>query len=1528
MAIENVIVTQETANITVTQAPPTNVTVTPPDVINIELATEGLQGAVGPTPDLQIGTVDTGAAGSMADATITGTITEPLLNLIIPRGDKGETGDTGPTGPANTLTISGVTQLAPSDSPTVSVSGISPNQALAFGIPAGAKILNGTAAPASGTGLQGDWFLNTTTSDLYEKTSPTVWTLRTNIKGLTGDTGATGATGPANQLSVDSVTASAPGSAPSVTIGGAAPSQTISFVLPRGDTGPTGPAPNLTIGTVTTGTPGSSADVVITGTNPNYVLNLDIPRGDKGEIGAQWITGADAPTGGIGVIGDFYLVTGVTGTGDVYKKTDATTWTLQGNIRGQAGSGNVNSVNSVLPDVNGDVLLTWGNFTGTIPESALPAQAISDTFTVASEAAMLALTAQRGDYAIRTDEGSTYILTAEPASTLANWTLFRVNASNITTGTLPMGVIPTGTTGSTVALGDHGHALTDANITGIIPNAQLPARLGNPDIEVVTDWDSAVEPGFYYSSGTALNAPSAVALIGTVTRGVSANNVTQRLTAQSDSNNSEWIRKRSGGVWGVWETTMSKVSVLDARYAQVANTVLITGAQTIAGVKTFSSSPIVPTPAGTTDAANKAYVDSGLSGKANTAHTHDAADTTTGTFAIARIPTGTTGTTVALGNHLHTGVYEPVIAAGTISQYRRGDNTWRDLGSDAVLLTGAQTIAGTKTFSSTLIAQALTVGATSSAAQVEIGRTDGVASSPYIDFHSGATLTDFDSRIQASGGTGTNGAGTITFTAATATFSGAVTGASFSGSGANITGVVHTTGDETIAGTKTFSGQINTTSNRGMQVTHSTNVADGILLTNTVTANGFSPRIFWQNDIGGNVIMRSTTNLIITTGAVPGSSSGTAGITLSDAGNVTLANDLTIGGVISTQKPIIDWNGTSTTSQWQKRVYDIATWNGNVAAPLGEVVFDTEMPNIRSTMTMLHFKGQMHSVSDAILDLIVRFYWSAGAINTTQVINNGTFPISSVKLYLKTDTNTLSVALATSNPDWDWGKIWVDGYFGHGSVLADSEFDGWTSSVIADPLVSGYTLITSLTPVEAVHTDNAQTISGAKTFSAPLGIGGATSPASTIANTSTNTLSGGTGINAAGITMLASGAGFVGSFTNTGTATSANGIFASTTSVSASTVILAADSGGVNRFKILGDGSAVFSTAVTTGGVLTVPGTSYQTFGASGVAAPTFTTRSAGTKIVLYEGITASAVDYAIGIEGSTLWQSVPTNSAGLLFKWYGGTTNVMTLTGTGNLSTAGTITAGGTGFIGSGSGITSLSASNLSSGVIPDSQLPVRLRAGHNNDVPNNDWNSALETGWYASSTAANSPSGGTWHLGYVEAHHTGWVTQTVHQFANSDGSGDTKMYRRSRDSGPADGNPVGGTWSAWYRVRISEAEQDDRYARNTGGGREKFVYINPASGTLNLDVSLYSIFELSQTGNITINLTNVPTGASGTNSASTVTVLVYGNGTGYTITPPTGTRMLGAAMPTSTAGKFIALTFQNLGHTSWTLCSAVKEV
>ena len=58
---------------------------------------------------------------------------------------------------------------------------------------------------------------------------------------------------------------------------------------------------------------------------------------------------------------------------------------------------------------------------GKIDENVLPALAITNAFPVDSEEAMLGLTAQTGDIAIRSDVNKSYILSAEPASTVSNW---------------------------------------------------------------------------------------------------------------------------------------------------------------------------------------------------------------------------------------------------------------------------------------------------------------------------------------------------------------------------------------------------------------------------------------------------------------------------------------------------------------------------------------------------------------------------------------------------------------------------------------------------------------------------------------------------------------------------------------------------------------------------------------------------------------------------------------------------------------------------------------------------------------------------------------------------------------------------------------------------------------------------------------------------------------------------------------------------------------------------------------------------
>lgn len=58
---------------------------------------------------------------------------------------------------------------------------------------------------------------------------------------------------------------------------------------------------------------------------------------------------------------------------------------------------------------------------GKINASTLPSLAINDVFPVDSQAEMLALTAERGDIAIRNDTGRLYILSTDDPTTLANW---------------------------------------------------------------------------------------------------------------------------------------------------------------------------------------------------------------------------------------------------------------------------------------------------------------------------------------------------------------------------------------------------------------------------------------------------------------------------------------------------------------------------------------------------------------------------------------------------------------------------------------------------------------------------------------------------------------------------------------------------------------------------------------------------------------------------------------------------------------------------------------------------------------------------------------------------------------------------------------------------------------------------------------------------------------------------------------------------------------------------------------------------
>lgn len=75
-------------------------------------------------------------------------------------------------------------------------------------------------------------------------------------------------------------------------------------------------------------------------------------------------------------------------------------------------------------------------------------------------------------------------------------------------------------------------------------------------------------------------------------------------------------------------------------------------------------------------------------------------------------------------------------------------------------------------------------------------------------------------------------------------------------------------------------------------------------------------------------------------------------------------------------------------------------------------------------------------------------------------------------------------------------------------------------------------------------------------------------------------------------------------------------------------------------------------------------------FNSTGSGVPSFTTRSSGTKVVLLPNISASTIDYALGVSSSSLWYSVSDTTCN--HSWYLGTSRRLQLDNTGIIFTSG----------------------------------------------------------------------------------------------------------------------------------------------------------------------------------------------------------------------------------------------------------------
>ena len=286
----------------------------------------GAKGADGVTPTFEVGTVSTGAAGSTATVTITGTAPNYVLNFTIPKGDKGDAGEAGSGGDVDLTEyakLAGATFTGNISSPIVSATryfvtptlvGEGDDSKYFHRVVFGHKNFDRMEfheygglfkffKNQQGGANDGQLLFQISPSEVDSKVDLKERGVRVyspNNKPTAADLGiTTGTNGATFTPAVDSA-----GNLSWSNDKDLANPNTVNIKGAKGDKGDKGEkgdtgakgadgqTPNISIGTVTTGAAGSSASAEITGTTPNLTLNLTIPKGDKGDKGDTGAAGS------------------------------------------------------------------------------------------------------------------------------------------------------------------------------------------------------------------------------------------------------------------------------------------------------------------------------------------------------------------------------------------------------------------------------------------------------------------------------------------------------------------------------------------------------------------------------------------------------------------------------------------------------------------------------------------------------------------------------------------------------------------------------------------------------------------------------------------------------------------------------------------------------------------------------------------------------------------------------------------------------------------------------------------------------------------------------------------------------------------------------------------------------------------------------------------------------------------------------------------------------------------------------------
>jgi hypothetical protein len=287
----------------------------------------GLPGATGPQGPAGVAG-STGATGSQGPIGLTGPAG--------PQGPAGNNGSAGATGPAGASGLPGATGTN------------------------GKTVAYGTANPTSSTGVDGDFYINTTTHTLFGPKASGAWPTGISLVGPAGAAGPTGSQGAAGAQGI------------------------------QGLTGSTGPAPSgtgiVTVSSGTLQTPGSfTGDVTTTGAGLLTSIATGAVTSDKlfdGTIATADLANSavtDAKIAGMAGSKVSGNITGnaanVTGTVAVANGgTGATTLTANNVLLGNGTS----AVQAVAPGTTGNVLTS----DGTTWTSAAPSGGASTTYSI------------------------------------------------------------------------------------------------------------------------------------------------------------------------------------------------------------------------------------------------------------------------------------------------------------------------------------------------------------------------------------------------------------------------------------------------------------------------------------------------------------------------------------------------------------------------------------------------------------------------------------------------------------------------------------------------------------------------------------------------------------------------------------------------------------------------------------------------------------------------------------------------------------------------------------------------------------------------------------------------------------------------------------------------------------------------------------------------------------------------------------------------------------------------------------------